>query len=122
MKSDQGHLTGVGFDYFSRWGFSQVIVTRVKTADQFIEIEGRLPNITKKTAARTVSRNGCAAIHGGVEALVPGATALEFARADLQEPACSRCGLDLLDVFADRFGLALHGLFEIADSFSHALG
>ena len=76
----------------------EVVVVRVETADQAVEVERRFPDLEEQVAARTTASNASGAIDGGIVSLVLGAAAFELAGSDLQRKYISRiAGADRLN-------------------------
>ena len=62
----------------------QVVQPRVEFPDELIELQGRFPDVEKQVATDARALDAALPVHCGVVSFVPGATAAEFSRSDLQ--------------------------------------
>ena len=73
-----GHLTR-GLDIVVRW---------IEFTDELVQPQGRFPDVKQKMTPRTAALDAAAAVDSGVIALMPRATPIESAGADLQLVYC----------------------------------
>jgi len=82
--SDQAHLPRIRLHGCGRRRPPHIVMARVEFANQLIQLERCFPDIEQKQAAVAATLDPALAIDSRVVPFMFGATAVEFARADLQ--------------------------------------